>query len=156
MNLTSDGEPERINGLAMSAGGLQVPRARPLLGRTFGPDEDQPGKDKVVVLTSEFWRRRFGGEMNVLGRSIRLNDKSYRVIGVLPPRFLSSDKVEFIVPTTISTTIVPGDANARSASWLQVMGRLKPGVSVEQAQAEMNALATSSTRSIRRSRRTGA
>ena len=66
MNLTSDGEPERINGLAMSAGGLQVLRARPLLGRTFGPDEDQPGKDKVVVLTSEFWRRRFGGEMNVL------------------------------------------------------------------------------------------
>ena len=74
------------------------------------------GKDKVVVLTSEFWRRRFGGEMNVLGRSIRLNDESYMVIGVLPPRFLSSDKVEFIVPTTISTTIVPGDANARSAS----------------------------------------
>ena len=142
MNLTSDGEPERINGLAMSAGGLQVLRARPLLGRTFGPDEDQPGKDKVVVLTSEFWRRRFGGEMNVLGRSIRLNDESYIVIGILPPRFLSTDKVEFIVPTTISTSIVPGDPNARSASWLQVIGRLKPGVSVEQAQAEMNALAT--------------
>src|SRR6266540_2508316 len=142
LNLTGAGEPERLSGVEMSASGLEILRARPLLGRTFGPDEDQPGKDKVVVLTSEFWRRRFGGEMNVLGRSIRLNDESYMVIGVLPPRFLSSDKVEFIVPTTISTTIVPGDPNARSASWLQVIGRLKPGVSVEQAQAEMNALAT--------------
>lgn len=142
MNLTRDGEPERISGLATSASGLQVLRARPLLGRTFAPDEDQPGKAKVVVLTHGFWQRRFGGETNILWRTIQLNDQCYSVIGVRPSRFLSSDKVEFIVPTTIATTIAPGDTNARSAHWLQVIGRLKPGVSVGQAQAEMNALAT--------------
>ena len=57
LNLAGDGEPERINGLAMSANGLQIFRARPLLGRVFAPDEDQPGKDKVIVLTHRLWQR---------------------------------------------------------------------------------------------------
>src|SRR2546426_7072215 len=137
MNLTGDGEPERISGLAMSASGLQILRARPLLGRTFAPDEDQTGKDKVVVLTHGFWQRRFGGATNIVGRTIQLNDDSHVVIGVLPPRFLPWDKAEFVVPTAIA----PGDANQRSAHWLQVIGRLKAGLTVEQAQAEMNAVA---------------
>src|SRR5438128_3301473 len=138
MNLTGEGEPERVGGLAMSAAGLEILRARPLLGRTFAPDEDQPGKDKVVVLTHGFWQRRFGGQTNIVGRTIQLNDQAYTVIGVLPPRFLPWDRVEFVLPTAIR----PSDANQRSAHWLQVIGRLKPGVAVEQAQVEMNALAT--------------
>jgi len=137
MNLTGDGEPERISGLAMSTSGLQIFRARPLLGRTFASDEDQPGKDKVAVLTHGFWQRRFGGETNVVGREIQLNDQSYTVIGVLPPRFLPWDKAEFVIPKAIA----PDEANQRSAHWLQVIGRLKPGVTVAQAQSEMNALA---------------
>jgi len=137
MNLTGDGEPERISGLAMSTSGLQIFRARPLLGRTFASDEDQPGKDKVAVLSHGFWQRRFGGETNVVGREIQLNDQSYTVIGVLPPRFLPWDKAEFVIPKAIA----PDEANQRSAHWLQVIGRLKPGVTVAQAQSEMNALA---------------
>jgi predicted permease len=137
MNLTDDGEPESVSGLGMSASGLQILRSRPLLGRVFAPDEDQPGKDKVVVLTQEFWKRRFGSETNIVGRAIKLAGESYTVIGVLPQRFLPWDKAEFVVPTAIA----PRDANERSADWLQVIGRLKPGVSVEQAQAAMNALA---------------
>src|SRR6266568_2732112 len=82
MNLTGEGEPERVGGLAMSAAGLQILRARPLLGRTFAPDEDQPGKDKVVVLTHRFWKRRLGGKTNIVGRAIRLSEQSYTVIGV--------------------------------------------------------------------------
>ena len=137
LNLTSDGEPERVSGLAMSAGGLQLLRAQPLLGRIFAPDEDQPGKDKVVVLTHGFWKRRFGGETNILGRLLQLSDQSYTVIGVLPPRFLPWDRAEFIVPTAID----PTSANQRSAHWLEVIGRLKPGITLDQAGAEMNALA---------------
>ena len=137
MNLTGEGEPERISGWGMSANGLQILRARPLLGRTFAPDEDQPGKDKVVVLTHEFWQRQFGGKTNIVGRTIRLSDESYTVIGVLPPRFLPWDRKDFVVPIAIASN----DANQRSAHWIEVFGRLKPGVTVEQAGAEMKALA---------------
>jgi predicted permease len=71
-------------------------------------------------------------------RSIQLSDESYTVIGVLPPRFLPWDNAEFVIPTAIA----PGDVNQRSANWLEVIGRLKPGVSTDLAQAEMNAVAT--------------
>jgi putative ABC transport system permease protein len=137
MNLTGEGEPESLSGLGMSASGLQILRARLLFGRGFAPDEDQPGKNKVVVLTQGFWKRRFGGETNIVGRAIKLAGEDYTVIGVLPQRLLLWDKAEFVVPTAIAAR----DANQRSADWLQVIGRLKPGVSVQQAQAEMNALA---------------
>src|SRR2546422_3995538 len=141
MNLTGEGEPERVGGLAMSAAGLQILRARPLLGRTFSPDEDQPGKDKVVVLTHGFWKRRLGGKTNIVGRAIRLSEQSYTVIGVLPPRFLlwflPWDRAEFVIPTAVALD----QANERSLHWLEVIGRLKPGITIEQAQAEMNAVA---------------
>src|ERR1041385_2620429 len=137
MNLTGDGEPERVSGLAMSASSLQILRARPALGRIFAPDEDQPGKDKVVVLTHGFWQRRFGGETNVVGRAIQLNDQSYVVVGILPPRFLPWGRAEFVIPVAIT----PENANQRAANYLEVIARLKPGVTVEQAGVEMNALA---------------
>jgi putative ABC transport system permease protein len=136
LNLTGEGEPERISGAIMSASGLQILRARPLLGRTFMPDEDQPGKDKVIVLTHQLWQRRFGGDTNIVGRMIQLSDQGYTVIGVLPPRFLPWDEPEFIIPSAIA----PEDANQRAAHWLNVFGCLKPGLTVEQARAEMNAL----------------
>jgi len=125
----------------MSAAGLQILRARPLLGRTFAPDEDQPGKDKVVVLTHGFWKRRLGGKTNIVGRAIRLSEQSYTVIGVLPPRFLlwflPWDRAKFVIPTAVALD----QANERSLHWLEVIGGLKPGITIEQAQAEMNAVA---------------
>jgi len=136
LNLTGEGEPERLSGVQMSASGPQILRARPLLGRMFAADEDQPGKDKVIVLTHRLWQRRFGGEANILGRVIQLNDQGYTVIGVLPPRFLPWDEPEFIIPSAAA----PEDANQRSAHWLSVFGRLKSGLTVEQARAELNAL----------------
>jgi putative ABC transport system permease protein len=136
-NLAGDGEPERVSGLAMSASGLQILRARPFLGRTFAPDEDQPGKDNVVVLTHGFWQRRFGGETNIVGRTIQLSDQRHTVIGVLPPRFLLGDKAEFVVPTAIT----PAEADQRAGHSHLVIGRLRPGVTFEQAQNEMNVVA---------------
>ena len=136
-NLTGDGEPERIKGLAMSARGLEMLRVGPVLGRTFTPQEDQAGSDKVIVLTHRFWTRRFGGDPGVIGQTLQLNDQTYAVIGVLPPRSLLWEEAEFAIPFTLA----PGEANQRRANWLKVMGRLKPGVSVEQAHVAMNALA---------------
>jgi putative ABC transport system permease protein len=121
----------------MSASGLQVLRAHPLLGRIFAPDEDQPGKDKVVLLTESFWQNRFGGGTNIVGGTIQLNGESHSVIGILPRRFLLWDKADFVLPTAVG----PNDVSQRSAHWLQVLGRLKPGVTLPQAQAEMKALA---------------
>jgi len=135
-NLTGNGEPERIKGLAMSARGLEMLRVRPLLGRTFTSQEDQAGSDKVIVLTHRFWTRRFGGNPGVIDQTLQLSDQTYAVIGVLPPRSLLWEEAEFVIPFTL----VPGEANQRSANWLKVMGRLKPGVRVEQAQVAMNAL----------------
>jgi len=79
-NLTGDGEPERIKGLAMSARGLEMLRVGPVLGRTFTPQEDQAGSDKVIVLTHRFWTRRFGGDPGVIGQTLQLNDWGVTVV----------------------------------------------------------------------------
>ena len=134
LNLTAAGEPERLTGVAMSASGLDILRARPLLGRTFAPDEDQPGKDQVVVLTHQLWQRRWGGDETIVGRTIQLGGQSYTVIGVLPPRFLPWETAEFVIPHA-------EQARDRGSHWLRVIARLKTGTSVEQSHIELNAIA---------------
>ncbi len=137
LNLTGAGEPERLNGVEMSAGGLEILRARPLLGRTFAPDEDQQGKNKVVVLTYRLWQRRWNGDAAIIGRTVQFGGQSYTVIGVLPPNFLPWETAEFVIPYVFS----PQAAQQRGIHFLRAFARLKPGVSVEQAQAELNAIA---------------
>ncbi len=137
LNLTGAGDPERLSGVQMSASGLDILRARPLLGRTFASDEDQPGKDRVVVLTHQLWQRRWGGDAAIIGRTIQLGGQSYTVIGVLPPNFLPWEAAQFVVPYVFS----PEDMQKRGVHYLRAIARLKPGVSVEQAHAELNAIA---------------
>jgi predicted permease len=137
LNLTGDGEPERLTGLRISADGLRLLGARPALGRVFSPGEDQSGSGKVVVLTHALWHRRFGGAHEVLGRSIRLGNEPHTIVGVLPPGFLHWDTPQLVVPFDVSTA----DARVRSNQWLRVVGRLKPGVSAEHASAELQAIA---------------
>ena len=91
MNLIGDNPPERIAGAAVSANYLQILRAKPVIGRVFLPDEDKAGQDKVVVLSHNLWKRRFGGVTNLVGQAIKLGGHSRTVIGVLPPRFLGVD-----------------------------------------------------------------
>ncbi len=136
MNLTGNGEPERLNGLRLSANGLNLLRARALLGRTFAPGEDEPGQNKVVVLTHRLWQRRFGGETNAIGGAIRLNEETYTIIGVLPPDFLPFADREFVIPYLFE----PEWANKRDGHWLRVLGRVKPGVTIEQGHAELSAI----------------
>ncbi|MBX3744800.1 MAG: ABC transporter permease [Verrucomicrobiae bacterium] len=137
LNLTGEGSPELISGVGMSASGLRILRARPFLGRVFAPDEDQPGKDQVVVLSHGFWQRRLGGDASVVGRTLQLDGRSHTVIGVLAPMVLPWGPADFIVPMAVR----PNDSNQRGSHWLQVFGRLKPGETVERAGTELSAVA---------------
>lgn len=133
LNLTGAGDPERLSGWRMTADGLRVLRAHPVVGRIFAPDEDLPGKNKVVVLTEELFRRRFAGDREAVGKPVLLNGEPYTVIGVLPASFLPDPQVEFVVPEAVD----PSRRTVRDAQFLWVIARLKPGVSVAAAQAEL-------------------
>jgi predicted permease len=137
LNLTGEGRPERLGVHRVSAGYLQILRVSPAFGRGFLPDEDQPGKDKVVVLTHQLWQRHFGGATNVLGRAIRLGGESYSVIGILPPKPRLPLECDVLVPFVFGSE--PWH-RSRTDHRLRVIGRLKPGVTLDQASAEMNAI----------------
>jgi predicted permease len=137
LNLTGTGTPLRLNGLRMSANGLKLMRARPVLGRIFAPDEDEVGKDKVIVLTHQLWQRQFGGAADIVGKTISLNSEAYTVIGVLPPGFLPFEQNQFVLPLPFQN----GWTEQRGGHFLRVYARLKPGVTIEQARAELAALA---------------
>ena len=136
-NLTGEGEPVRISGLEVSADYLRVLRLNPALGRGFTPQDDAPGGDRhVVIITYELWQSRFQGNPGMVGRALRFDGESYTVIGVLPPNALVATNVGFLTPATI-----------RAEAWKQsrdynyicfVIGRLKPGATIRQAEEELN------------------
>ncbi|HVY71520.1 MAG TPA: ABC transporter permease, partial [Verrucomicrobiae bacterium] len=103
----------------------------------FAPDEDQPGKDRVVVLAHGFWKRRFGGDAGIIGKNIQLNNQDYAVVGVLPSGFPLWQKGDFVIPRGFTGD----DVNQRGTHWIQVFGRLKPGETIGAAQAELSAIA---------------
>ena len=143
-NLTGNGEAERLITVQMSADMFSVLGVNALHGRVFTNDEDKPGATPVVVLSYGLWQRRFGGQLGILNQAITLNNKSYVVIGVMPESFAGpspgSSRAEMYVPV--------GQLSDQ-ASWkgrgnhpgLYGVGRLKPGVTIEQADADMNNLA---------------
>lgn len=137
LNLTGEGRPERLNVLQVSAGYLQALRVQPFLGRGFLPGEDQPGKEKVVILTDQLWQRYFGGATNLVGRTIRLGSESRTVIGILPSKPRLPRECDALVPFVFGSE--PWHRR-RVDHRLQVIARLKPGVTVEQARVEMAAI----------------
>jgi putative ABC transport system permease protein len=137
-NLTGVGEPERIDGRRVSANLFSLMGVEPQLGRAFLPEEDQPGGNRVVIMSHGLWQRRFGSNMNITGKPLTLNGESYRVVGVMPSHFqFPSREVDLWVPIAFTSQ----EAANRGRHYLQVVARLKPGVTVEQAQAEMNTIA---------------
>ncbi|CAN5357174.1 ABC transporter permease [soil metagenome] len=132
-NVTGDGQPESIIGYRFSANMLDVLGVQPALGRGFLPEDDQPGAAAVVLLSDPLWKRRYGADPNILGRSIVLDGQSHAVIGVMPPSFTHPRRAELWVPVALS----PAMAANRSTGVLRPVGRLNPGVSREQAQAEL-------------------
>jgi predicted permease len=134
--LTGAGEPDAVIGYAFSPDFFDVLGVPPLLGRTFAREEDEPGRDHVVVLNYRLWKTRFGGDAGVLGRTVELDGQSYTVIGVMPQTFQYPESVELWTPLTID----PGYAKDRGLRWLRVMARLKTGVTMEKARAEMKTI----------------
>ncbi|MFL6276630.1 MAG: ABC transporter permease [Blastocatellia bacterium] len=137
-NLVDGGEPERLQGMRVSDGFLDILGAQPALGRGFLAEEDQPGHNFVVILSHGLWQRRFGGDANILNRAITLNGQSYTVIGVMPPSFRVMDRpADLWAPIAFTAQ----QAQQHGSHYLSVFGRLKPGVTVEQARTEMSAIA---------------
>lgn len=145
-NLTGVEEPERLYGVRASATFFNLMRVQPLFGRTFLPEDEQPNASRVVLLSHDFWLRQFGGDRGVIGRQLVLNDYPFTVVGVLPQDFrfteasnLSSFK--FSERTDVWAPLIIGDRrNNRGFHNLAVIGRLKPGASVRQADLEVQAL----------------
>lgn len=138
-NLTGTGDPEKIEGRRVSANLFSLLGVKPQLGRTFTPEEDRPGTDGVVLLSYLLWQRRFSGDPNIIGKSLRLNDVSRTVVGVMPANFqFPTREDELWVPIAFTSE----EAANRNRHYLEVLGRLKPGISAQQAQADMTTVAT--------------
>ena len=137
LTLTGRGEPRQARAARVSASYFDVLGVQAARGRTFAPGEDRPGQDRVVVLSHRFWVGQFGGDPGVVGRSITLNGDDYTVIGVLA-RGGEFDRAwaEICVPLPLDPARV-----TRNFHYLSVVARLKPGVSLERAQAEMTGIA---------------
>jgi len=137
-NLTGAGDPERLEGRYVSATLFPLLGVDPQIGRTFTAAEDQPGSNRVVVLSYALWQRRFGGDNSIVGKPLNLNGETYTVVGVMPARFQfpSSDN-QVWVPIAFTSE----DAANRNRHYLQVLARLKPGTTLEQAQTEMHTIA---------------
>src|SRR6266511_4154513 len=136
-SLTGSGDPVSIVGYRFDADFFGVLGSKPILGRTFRPEEAAAGANRVVVLSHRLWQRTFAGDPGVLGRSITLNGEPYTVIGIMPPGFRHPQRAELWTPLVINPRL--------ESNWdtrpLRVAARLKPGVTIEQAQAEMSRLA---------------
>jgi predicted permease len=135
---TGAGEPERIQGATATANFFDVMGVAPLIGRVFTAAHETPGRDAVVVLSHGLWQRRFGGAPDALGRTVTLNGTAREVIGVMPPDLQWPRGAELWVPLAPDE----GRRQARNSFWLPVIGRLKPGVAVSQAQTEMSGIST--------------
>lgn len=149
-SLGGKGQPERIWGQSVSGNffpSLQVPMA---LGRSIVPEDDQTtGQNHVVVLSNSLWRRRFGGDPNILNRDVALNGQHYTVVGIAPAGFYGVDRgivSEFWVPLALSEEIMPdlmtdgSIRNRRDNQWLMLDARLKPGVSRSRAEVLLNVI----------------
>jgi predicted permease len=137
-NLTDGGSAERVDGLGVSASYLEVLGLAPELGRGFAPDEDQVGHDnRVLLITHEWWQSRFGGAPDIVGRKLWLQRVPYEVIGVLSPGALFQEPVSFLVPLVLEDA--PWKMSL-DTPWARVIGRIRPGVTLAEAESELVAV----------------
>jgi predicted permease len=143
-NLTGQGDPERVGVIRVSSSLLPMLGARPALGRLLTADEDIPGRPSTAVLTDGMWARRFGRDPQMIGRSIVLNGQTYEVVGILPESFTLSKEVLPLLYGTeqaeifLPLPLAPAASQVRIQEDYNIVGKLKPGVSLAQAQAEMD------------------
>jgi putative ABC transport system permease protein len=138
-NLTGVGEPERLDGRRVSANLFEVLGVSAIVGRTFVPQEDQPGT-KVAILNEALWKRRFGGDPGVVGRAITLNGESYTVVGVVGSTVRLPAFGKWRDQVWVPIAFPADEAANRGSHYLEVVARLKPGVTLTQSQGEMQTI----------------
>jgi len=137
-NLTGGDEPQRLHAEVVSGEFFQTLGVQAAAGRTLTPEDDREGKDDVIVLSHALWQSRFGASREIIGQTVMLNGRGHTVVGVMPSSFSYPDeRVEIWRPMAMSAE----QAQNRQGKWLSVIGRLKSGVSIAQASAEMSAIA---------------
>jgi predicted permease len=141
MNLTGAGSAERIVAGAVTADFFPLLGVQPALGRNFTREEDTPNGPKAAILGHGLWQRRFGGDAGVLGRTITLNQQSYTVVGILPARFQYPEPFQLWIPLALGETSAALASFGEGMILLNAIARLKPGVTLEQAQTELQTIA---------------
>jgi len=146
-NLTGQGEPERVGAIRVSSNLLPMLGAHAAPGRLLTPDEDSPGRPSTAVLTDGMWARRFGRDPHIIGRSIIINGQTYEVVGILPQNFsLSQETLPLLYGTEQAEIFLPLPLTPAEASQVRdhedynIVGKLKPGMSLPQVQAEMDVI----------------
>ncbi|HJP92410.1 MAG TPA: ABC transporter permease [Pyrinomonadaceae bacterium] len=137
--VTGSGDPERYQGARVSANFFPLLRVKPEIGRNFAPEEEQVGRDHVVLLTHGLWQRRFGGNPNVIGQPLTIDGESFSIIGVLPASFRFIRVLNAELELWMPISFAPEQLTREDHSII-VYGRLKQGVSLAQAQAQMDGI----------------
>jgi len=145
-NLTGQGDPERVGAIRVSSNLLSMLGAHPALGRLLTPDEDSPGRPSAAVLTDGMWARHFGRDPHIIGRSLVINGQAYEIVGVLRQSFsLSQETLPLLYGTEqaeifLPLPLTPAASQVRDHEDYNIVGKLKPGISVSQAQADMDVI----------------
>ncbi len=139
-NVGTESEPLRVTSAAITRSLINVLGVQPVLGRNFTEEEDRNGGPKVALISHGLWQKGFGGASDIIGKQIQVNSATTTIVGVMPPNFAfppgSNDQVELLVPFQFD----PANPGNRAGHFLSVIGRLKPGVTTEQAMSEMTSL----------------
>jgi predicted permease len=136
--MTGRGDPENLAGVRVTENFFRALGVQPLLGRVFTPEEDKPGGPNVAVLTHTFWQKRFGGDQNILGQSVTLNGAPFTIVGVLPPTLkFPFIQTQVFLPRVFEQEGLPPEIIERGTGFLTLLARMKPGVTVAQAQEQM-------------------
>ena len=138
VNLTGNGEPERLTSAGVTGNYFDALGVKPMLGRTFVLENEKPGNDEVAVLSYALWQRRFGGDSNIVNKTVVLDGRACQVIGVMPRNFSFPRATELWIPMNFDRS---PEMKQRKAHFLRPIGRLKPGVTITQAQADTDAIA---------------
>ena len=138
-NLIGQGEPERVRGATVMANYLTTLGVKPVLGRAFSAEEDQPGGPPVALISYALWQKRFAGRADAIGQSLNLDGRSYNILGVMPPGFDLPGVAEVWIPLQVNIDNL--SLTERAATNNAILARLRPGVSLKQADTELKAIA---------------
>jgi putative ABC transport system permease protein len=138
-NLTGRGDPERVRGASVTANYLSTLGTKPVLGRAFTADDDRPGTPPVALISYGLWQKHFGGNADVISQSLNLDGRSYNIAGVMPPGFDLPGIADVWVPFQLHIDSLP--LTERAATTNAIVARLRPGVTLQQADAELKAIA---------------